>query len=410
MIYFAVLGLAMVTGAMAIGALLQARGQDRVARIGQDASTARELSVAGISYAMGVMNTDRAWRSKKGATWFSNVSIGGGRVTLTATTSAGGTSTMELDPVIVTSTAQFGAITRATRVTILPTTVAAGGLGASIACGGTMTITGATVSGSTVPIYSAGNISATGATMNVPVQSARTASGGLYLSGSTSNVSARTIPESGVVAYYTQIGTPIPRASLPQLLGTIVANRFLLSPNSNPFGTALNPRGVYVVDLAGANLTISNCRVVGTLVLRNAGTVTISRAPLFEPAEASRPVLIVQGNVVINTSAATLNESGVLLEADVNFNPEGTPFPFTGGSMDADMIDTYVHGINGLVYAEGNIAVRGTARVRQIIAARNVSLEGTLTLNPDPTLATTPPPGFYWVNHAPQSDTYAPLP
>jgi hypothetical protein len=67
MIYFAVLSLAMVTGAMAVGALIRARGEFRVSQLGGDSASARDLAASGINYAIGVMNADRAWRSTKPA-------------------------------------------------------------------------------------------------------------------------------------------------------------------------------------------------------------------------------------------------------------------------------------------------------------------------------------------------------
>ncbi|MBX9735886.1 MAG: hypothetical protein K2X32_03085 [Phycisphaerales bacterium] len=412
MIYFAVLSLAMVTGAMAVGALIRARGEFRVSRLGGDAASARDLAASGISYAIGVMNADRAWRSTKPATWFSDSRVGDGRLTLSATDSSGNVGTAELDPVIVTATATCGEITKSMRVTLLPTRIAATGLEAAVSCGGTMTITASTInSGRSAPIYSAGNATAVASIINVPVESARVASGGSFRSGSSSAVTAKTLPTRNVPASYAGIATRISTSSIPSLLGTFSISRVLLSPSSNPFGTALNPRGVYSIDLAGANLNISDCRIVGTLVILNAGSVTVSGSVSMEPAESSRPVLVIQGTTTMSLSSSTLNETGVpLLSPTMNFNPVGTPFPFTGSSTDNDTADTYVSGIHGLVYVEGNLGIKGNTRVHQLMASKDVSIEGTLTVNPDATIIASPPPGFYWLDHAPMDGSYTLVP
>ncbi len=412
MIYFAVLSLAMVTGAMAVGALIRARGEFRVSQLGGDAASARDLAATGINYAIGVMNADRAWRSTNPTTWFADSRVGDGRLTLSATDSSGNVGTAELDPVIVTATATCGAITKSMRVTLLPTRIAATGLEAAVSCGGTMTITGSTInSGSASKFYGAGNVTAVASVINVPVESARTASGGNFRSGSTSAVSARTIPLRNVPASYTGIATQISALSIPRYLGTYTISRVLLSPSSNPFGAALNPRGVYRIDLAGANLDISDCRIVGTLVILNAGRVTISGSVSMEPAESSRPVLVIQGTTTISLSSSTLNETGVpLLSPTVNFNPVGTPFPFTGNSTDSATGDTYTSGIHGLVYVEGDLGIKGTTRVHQLMASKDVSIEGTLTVNPDSEIVASPPPGFYWLDHAPLDGSYTLLP
>ncbi|WP_411286495.1 hypothetical protein [Phenylobacterium sp.] len=51
--------------------------------------------------------------------------------------------------------------------------------------------------------------------------------------------------------------------------------RQVISTATNPFGVTFNSNGIYVLNLGGADLTISNSMIVGTLIIQNAGTVRV---------------------------------------------------------------------------------------------------------------------------------------
>ena len=167
----------------------------------------------------------------------------------------------------------------------------------------------------------------------------------------------------------------------------------VLSPNSNPFGAQTNPRGIYVIDLAGAKIFIKNSRIVGTLVLiePNGASEVGNGGPLtWDPAVAGFPALMVKdADVTINPSTAGLVEYANI----TNFNPTGTPYEGLGEDSDED--DTYASEIKGLIYCNKKIIFfEDPVITGAVIANDNIEINDQLDLTHNPVYFFSPPPGF----------------
>lgn len=181
--------------------------------------------------------------------------------------------------------------------------------------------------------------------------------------------------------------------SLPS--SAYVMDRVLLSPTSNPYG-APNPNGIYILNCNNQNVTITGCRVVGTLVLLAAGSGTTIQGPIaFEPATAGYPSLMTDSSITLAYSSnAGLSESTY----GINFNPAGTPYPFVGGSSNSNATDGFPSAINGLVYCGGNLtlaAATAPAFNGCVVTAGNLVLNASsVNITYGKASYVNPPPGF----------------
>jgi hypothetical protein len=162
--------------------------------------------------------------------------------------------------------------------------------------------------------------------------------------------------------------------------------RTVVSTATNPFSVASNSNGVYVLDCGGNDVTISDCMIVGTLVLRNTGTVRVGSGPIqWRPARPGMPALVVDGDLVLSFSRFGLTER----ELNVNLNPSGTPDE--NGSTDSSMNDTYVPELRGLIYASGDITLAGDLRIKgTVISGDDMTIQQRATLGFAPEYLTVP--------------------
>jgi hypothetical protein len=178
--------------------------------------------------------------------------------------------------------------------------------------------------------------------------------------------------------------------SLP--VSEYLMDRVVLSPSSNPYG-ATNAQGIYVLDCNNQQVMIGPCRIVGTLLVKNYNTLTIQGPIEWEPAVAGYPALLTDKDVSIG-----FDKSVALSEATygVNFNPAGTPYPYSGGTANANATDAFPSVINGLVYAGGKINFSTNPSIKGcVIAVSDVNVAATaLTLSFDSSAYVNPPPGF----------------
>ena len=176
-------------------------------------------------------------------------------------------------------------------------------LGSALHAGQNLMINSSTVTASTV-ISSNGNVMASGSAIAADVQAAGLISGDTFGGLSTPGVDAFDMPMAWVFDQYVAQGTPIS-------IGSISNNKIkhkVLSPASNPYGP-VNPLGIYVIECGGQDLEIRKSRIVGTLVLLNAGSDTrISATVCFEPALPNYPSLLVHGDLRIDVGPAHLDE------------------------------------------------------------------------------------------------------
>jgi hypothetical protein len=181
--------------------------------------------------------------------------------------------------------------------------------------------------------------------------------------------------------------------SLPS--SAYVMDRILLSPTSNPYGMP-NSNGIYIINCNGQNVTITACRIVGTLVLIGAGSGTTIQGPItWEPAVAGYPALLSDSSIQIAlTGSAGMGEATY----GINFNPSGTPYPFVNGTTNTNATDGFPAIINGLIYCGGDLTLASSTAPTlnsSIVTAGKLVLNATsvnLTYNTASYVA--PPPGF----------------
>lgn len=173
----------------------------------------------------------------------------------------------------------------------------------------------------------------------------------------------------------------------------------VLSPASNPFGSGVtNPQGIYVIDCGGQRLSISDSRIVGTLVLLNqheeswiGGSINWEPAVRSaEPSVTNLPALLTNAQIAVKFVAAELSEAVV----GANFNPAGTPY---NGTADADQVDVYPSVIKGIVYSSGAIVLSNHPTFEGVVVGQtNVEVNGAdLDVTYDPVYyKENAPPGF----------------
>lgn len=209
----------------------------------------------------------------------------------------------------------------------------------------------------------------------------------------TTGITPRGMPGSTVFEYYIANGTLIPASSLPVSFGSLLIQNNVISPALNPYGTGqTNAQGIYVIDCLGQDIQITNCRIVGTLVLLNTGLRSEIRNQVnWKPAVANYPVLLVQGNIKLGfASSGSLGEG---TPVNTNFNPIGTPY---NGNEDTDTLDNYPSIINGLVYVSNDafITMADPAFNGVLIVGNAMECSSNLNLIYDPSYLNNPPPGF----------------
>lgn len=190
-------------------------------------------------------------------------------------------------------------------------------------------------------------------------------------------------PPSELFVYYRSIGTLI------TLSTATTYEKVLFSPTSNPAGTGLNARGIYVIDCANKRLMLSESRVLGTLVIINPHrTSRIGPRVSMSPASADLPTLLVDGEMFFDLEDDDLRE----WDADRNFNPSGAPYL---GETDSDESDRYPSRIRGLTYVSVKAKIGQNSAFEGVLWVNgevHVSMSRTLTVRWAP--LTAPIPGF----------------
>lgn len=338
-----------------------------------------------------------------------HMDAGGTRADLTASFSKAGTlnngqlewSISELDgstinnvdgPIVLTAKADSGQATHVIKGILPPSGDPYDTLATAMYVGGELsTGTSASVTADKT-VGAIGNVTATGSTINAPVESSGTVGGTLFLGSTISGADERPMPDDSLFNYYIAQGEEISMISLPFTTSTRRLEDVLLSPSSNPFGST-NELGIYIIDVGGARLHIRNVRVVGTLVLLNATPdLVFGAGALIEPAFPWMPSVLVQGDATFVGTSAGPSE----LASDVNFNPSHTPYNF---ESDDDKLDAYPGRIEGLSYVSGNATFSqpGQTLLGTIIIGGDarVAVSAAVDITYDPAVAHLPPFGLF---------------
>ncbi|QOI99169.1 MAG: hypothetical protein HRU70_01145 [Phycisphaeraceae bacterium] len=368
-VYVAVLATAALASVMILAGLTALTAGERVRRTTEASARARHLASGALQRALTNPRNNAAWRDElsKGVS-LGTSAFGGDQTTVTVTGPGGADVRASLsDPIIVIATAKAGAANHTLRATLTPRAFPLPALAAGLVGNLGVAFDSAKVD-AMLPVYSNATMVATVSLIDTPVQSIGSRSGGTYNQGTSALASPVELPTFAKAAeHYLQVGTVVPWASL----GGSNLDRRVIGPSHPPGGVTGNTQGVYVIDCQGNNLTLRRSRLSGTLVLRNVGLLTVSNTVLLEPAVEGFPVLIVEGSIDINLDGSALSESG----QGTNYNPVGMPYL---NSTDADTTDTYLANIAGIVYASGNLSIRGSVSLRGWALARGYLGVGVL--------------------------------
>jgi hypothetical protein len=378
----------LLVATIALGALSAVRARARAAKARNDALEARLYALAATEVARIRIAHDTTWRSDyANGTWFTNESIGRGTYSLSVVDPNGPLNGSPTDPVILTGTGAVGQALQTTQVTLVAKSTPYTCLNAAVTAGGFIGIGNSIIQANNQTLATNFAAWAFGAVVNGNVEAANSIFGFTYNGTTKTSVAARTLPDATVFSDYQTSGTAINYNSIP----SNNIQQVLLSPSINPYG-ATNANGIYVVDCQGGNMNIQQCRIVGTLVLLNAGNVQIQNQVVWSPAVANYPCLLIDGDLTVNSNGNYLTEGG-----GENYNPPGTPYPYPSGFSNMTTTDTYVPAVQGMVYLAGNLTVQGNVfAANLLVVGGSLSMAGgaTLYMSYDPIYYNNPPPGF----------------
>lgn len=382
-----------VTG---LAALSISTSKARTATLADQATRARTLARSGLDHALcavGAHLSGGGTRSDIFGSASPSITMDGGTFEWTFARMDGTALGNTDEPIVVRAKSQSGSARYGLHATLVPSGVPLDVLDTGLYAGDSITIsTSATVASDKV-IGAAGEVSATSATINAPVESVATIAGTTYNGTRSPGAPERRMPDPSLIDHYLAIGERISYSSLPVSgLGRGLQD-VLLSPSSNPFG-ATNEYGIYIIEPGMNSLTISNVRIVGTLIILDASSTRtiIGSGVLMQPAFDWMPSLLVRGDVSFMGTSTGPSES----VAGVNMNPSHTPFNF---EFDQDTSDTFPGRIEGVSYVSGDAVfafprqnIQGTMVVGDDV---RVLVGATLQITYDAGVATLPPVGFF---------------
>ena len=396
--YFFALFLAMLVSTLLLGlSAFVATGRHtlrNLARSDQALLAAR----AGVEHVLGMANEDPNWRANRtSGVWLTDRPFAGATYSVTVLDDDGNLVDDSDDDVVITAIGIYENSSRTVRVRARP--VAINALNTSVTVSTAFTLVDATATVD-AGIYSNNRISA---------DDDSTINGNLFATGSIdlgraqlngsalTPVRPRELPPPEVFDWYAAQATPIPHELLPKVPGKIsLLKRVVLSPALNPYGPA-NPRGIYLIDLTNSrNLQIEDCRIDGTLIVRNSLDFVRLRGGLVaRSAHANYPVLLFDlGN---DFADSKLDSQLSEITTNTNFNPPGPPEP-TGTDSVAD--DVYSTTIDGIFVVYGDFRIARWFRIRgsliQVGSELYARTDGSIWFDVDqsPWLAEHPPPRF----------------
>ncbi|QDT06767.1 hypothetical protein K227x_51830 [Rubripirellula lacrimiformis] len=159
-------------------------------------------------------------------------------------------------------------------------------------------------------------------------------------------------PPADLVGQYELAGTVVLRGSIPVISSNHTIQKCVLSPTSNPFGAA-NAEGVYNIDMQNQKLVIQDCRISGTLAIRNASEIVIRNGVHWSYPTTADAILVTDSPVTITGIDRSFGEA----DLNVNFNPTSTPFR---GTSDIEKDDLYSSEFRGVIYSSSTATLEAT--------------------------------------------------
>ncbi|MBL8885500.1 MAG: hypothetical protein JNK16_02470 [Phycisphaerales bacterium] len=402
--YVMAVGIGLMVAAISLGEMAFARTRAASNKIRRDEVQARTAARSCIELARAMIKADPSWRTtQSNGAWLSGESFQEATYEVSVTNPAGSLDRSQLDSVVVLGDATVGLSRQRFSVQLDAKTVPLNCLAIPLTVGGAITATAATINPAGATLASNLGVTSVLSTIRPNVEAGLTIVGTGFQGSTTAGASPRTLPSSSVFGSYTAAGTAIPISALPIVSLKPTLQRVVLGPASNPYGVP-NANGIYVIDCQGQAIVITNCRIVGTIVLLNPGVGSaVSGSVRWIPALSNYPCLLVNGNIALQMSSSNLSESTLA----TNFNPPGTPYIYPTGTTDTDTSDSYPSSISGLVYVSGNVSTSNAPTVSVLVVGGGLTVGGSsLTLAYDNTFFNSPPPGFYTVTMTPSQGSW----
>lgn len=387
--YLIVLGAAMLVALLGLSSLMALRLLRRAIEDAIDAAEARSYAQSAIEVGLSKIAGDNDWRTTySDGAWITDQALGDGTFTLEGhDTLDADLADDDTDDLLLVGIGVKGRARQKTQVRLTPELRGVAALEAALFSGGLLTISNTTVAADGL-LVSNDQVTAGSSTVDADVEAVGNVTGGTYNGTTTTDVDARTTPDNSTFSPYSSTGGAIAISTIPVVNSIRTIENVVLSAASNPYG-AVNGQGIYVIDCQSQSLRIRNARIVGTLVLLNAGSSSkIEQSVNWQAAVSNYPALLVQGDFVIDMSAVALSE----LAQGVNFNPVGSEYQ---GASDSDTGDSYPSQITGLVFISGDSTLSTSPTIDgAVVTLGTTQVTGTTTLTYEDIYLTNPPPGF----------------
>jgi cytoskeletal protein CcmA (bactofilin family) len=386
-IYLHVLASSLLLTILGLASLAAVRLQMQSSRLTADYATARACATSALELGLLYVKQDANWRTTRpNGTWLPDQVLGAGHFTLQGIDPKDNIlSNSPYEPVVLTGVGTKGIARHKAQVTLtaiveplaaLNTCLHAGG-GIQVKAGKQITVIGGAVS-TNGQLDNDGTIDG-----NAEAQSLNhtgVVTGTLVVPGVS-----KQMPAATVMTEY------INKATAMTLSGTI--DQAVLGPGCNTLGPT-DPNGLYYINTNGADLTIKNTRIYGTLIVRTGDkTLTLDTAVFFQNYRPDFPTLLVDGNLILKYQSASLTLSEAANSR--NYNPLGAPYE---GATDGDTLDQYPNEIRGLVHVNGNLNLQQSARIVGVVLCEgSVVCENANTITRDADLYASPPTGYTYV-------------
>ncbi len=386
-IYLHVLACSLLITIIGLGALARVRLEMQSSRLTRDYADARAGAISAIELGLLYVKQDSNWRTTwPNGIWVQDKTLGAGRFTLQGVDPKDSIlSNSAYEPLVLTGIGTKGIARHQTQVTVVAVvkplealnTCLHASVSVQVKSGKRITVVGGSVS-TNGQLDNSGTIDG-----NAEAQSVNHS--GTVTGTLTVPAPIKHMPDAAVLTDYINRATPM------TLAGTI--DNAVLGPGCNSLGP-VDPNGLYCITTNGADLTIRNTRVYGTLIVRTGGrTLTLDSAVLLENYRPDFPTLLVDGHLIIKYTSASTTLSEVTNAR--NYNPLGAPY---SGITDSDTSDQYPNEIRGLVHVKGNLNLQLTARViGTVICEGAVICEDTNSITRNAGLYTSPPKGYTYV-------------
>jgi hypothetical protein len=386
-IYLYVLSSSLLIAIIGLGSMAVVRIQMRSSCLRRDYAEARAYATSAIELGLFYVKQDPAWRdTRPNGVWVQDQAIGSGRFTIQGVDPGDGVlSDSQYEPLVLTGIGTRGVTRHKAEVTLVPVIKPLEALQTCLHASGLVHILASKqIVAAGAPISTNGQLDNEG-TLDGDAHAQTVNRTGTITGTFTLPAPIKKMPDASVIADYVGKATPLPYQA--------TIDKAVLAPGCNPWGVG-DPNGLYYVNTNGANMTIRNSRVNGTLIVRTGGgTLTVDTAVFFQNYRSDFPTLIVEGNVIINIKSCDMMLSEVTNSA--NYNPLGAPY---GGVYDSDMLDTYPNEIRGLIHIKGSLNLQQSACiVGTVICDGPVTCEAANSIIYNPTLYTSPPTGYTYV-------------